>query len=152
MKLQTVITLEEALESKLIDESDHKRLTNILEEALYETHRKTSYELTDVDLEKLNAYITRNYDSSILRIMKDFRFNDLTETFNIRPSVGSLRLIEFDKTTKDVKAKIILQSIELKMLRVYDCYIVTHYQELYGSQCITFKMHDNLSIGSFDEV
>jgi len=152
MRLQTAINFDDALASKLIDESGHRRLTNILEEALYETHRKTSSELTDVDLEKLNAYITRNYDSSILRIMKDFRFNDLTETFNVRPSVGHVRLIAFDKTTKDVKAKIILQSLELKMIRVFDCYIVTRYEELYGSQCITFKINDNLSIGSYDEL
>lgn len=151
MKLQTAITLEEALGNGVIDQGAYSRLLRILDEALYETHRKTSKELTDEDLEKLNSYISRIYEDSILSIMRDFRFTDLTESFKIRPCFASLRLISFDKIKGEVKSKIILQSIDIDMVRTYDLYVVAQQEKLYGSQYLTFKLHDNLSFGCYDE-
>lgn len=151
MKLQTVLTLEEALLKGLINDSGHQRLIDILNDATSETYRKTSLEMTDEELEKLNLYVSRNYESSILSIMRNFRFTDLTETYRIKPSYGKLRITSFDKTAKEVGAKIILGSMNLKMNRSYDSYVVAQHEELYGLEYLTFKLSDNLTVGSYDD-
>ncbi len=150
MRLQTAITPQYALENGQIDQGIYNRLAKVLDDALYETPRKTSKEMTDEELEKLNSFISRVYESSILNMMKNFRFTDLTESFRIRPSFSSLRLVSFDKTSGDIKSKIILQSIDMEMVKSYDLYVVAQQEELYGSQYLTFKLHDNLSFGCYD--
>lgn len=151
MRLQYAISPEDALKSNLINQNDYERLNKIWQEALHETDRKVSNELTDSELEDINSYIARNYDSYILRVMKDFRFTDLSETFKLKNSFGSMRIISFDKKAGDVKSKIILQSMDLKMVRSYSSYILAKQEELYSSQCLTFKLDDNLNIGCYDD-
>ncbi|MBT2561578.1 hypothetical protein J7E50_12105 [Pedobacter sp. ISL-68] len=150
MKLQKSLTLDEAVKESIIDDSSIGQLIYFLNESLYETPYRTSDRISNADMEKLNKYLADNYRRQIMNEIKGFKFDDLTGTYRIRVSLGTLRIASFDKDRKEIKASILLHSEELKLIRIYDSYLIAQQEAVFGSACITFKLNDTLTIGEMD--
>ncbi|QIL38091.1 hypothetical protein G7074_01630 [Pedobacter sp. HDW13] len=150
MKLRKVIKLEDAMISGLIDKGN-SRVNYYVRETLYETHHHSSNRLGISELERLNKLLAENYGKSILQEVRSYKFEDLTGSYKVGPSSATIRIASFDNDEKEVEALLIIESEELRLIKIYESYLIVQQESIYNSKCITFKLNDSLTIGEIDD-
>ncbi|OWK71437.1 hypothetical protein [Pedobacter sp. AJM] len=150
MKLRKAIRLEDAIISGLIDKGN-SRLNYYIKETLYETHHHSSNRLGISELERLNRFLAENYGKSILQEVRGYKFEDLTGSYKVGTSSATIRIASFDNDEKEIEALLIIESEELRLVKIYESYLVVQQENIYNSKCITFKLNDSLTIGEIDD-
>lgn len=149
MKLRKAIRLEDAIVNGLINK-ENSRLNYYVKETLYETHHHTSNLIAISEIERLNKLLAENYGKSILQEVRGYKFEDLTGCYKVGVNSATIRIASFDKDEKEVEAMLIIESEDLRLIKIYESYVIVQQESVYDLKCITFKLNDSLTIGEVD--
>lgn len=146
MRIQLLLSSDETSQNLFNDDEEKSRIESYMLHTTGEVAERKSIDSSVESLQKVNDSLNSGYASALRRLIRNQKIYDISGCYPLKVERCIIRITSFDKDAETIAYKVLLISQDVEFLHGFGTYLVVKENVLYGDECLTFNLNNQLSI------